>query len=77
MLVNQGYSVYSVSEDHCFMRVVLDWLCKDRWDKHLSKPAYKNLNEEQLLECIEHLKLYLDYPCVFEEDNKKSKEHRK
>lgn len=41
---------WSLKEDHCFMRVVLDQLFEDCWYNHLDKRlvAYKQLNESQL-----------------------------
>ena len=43
-----------VTEDHCFMRILLDRLFGDCWDNHLDRrlTAYKQLRDEQLRECI-------------------------
>ena len=43
-----------VAEDHCFMRIILDRLCGDCWYHHLDRrlTAYKQLNDEQLRQCI-------------------------
>ena len=43
-----------VTEDHCFMRIVLDRLFGDCWYNHLDRrlTAYKQLGDEQLRECI-------------------------
>ena len=44
-----------VQFSHCFARIVLDNLFQACWYEHLSrkKPAYKQLNEAQLLQAIE------------------------
>ncbi|MEO1616843.1 MAG: hypothetical protein AAFV88_13385 [Planctomycetota bacterium] len=43
-----------VTEDHCFMRIVLDRLFGGCWYEHLDRrlTAYKQLNNEQLSKCI-------------------------
>ena len=43
-----------VTEDHCLMRIILDRLFGDCWYNHLDRrlTAYKQLNDEQLRECI-------------------------
>jgi hypothetical protein len=43
-----------VTEDHCFMRIILDRLFGDCWYNHLDRrlTAYKQLGDEQLRECI-------------------------
>ena len=40
--------------NHCFARIVLDNLFEGCWYDHLSRklPAYKQLNEEQLMKAI-------------------------
>lgn len=43
---------WPVSEDHCFVRIVLDTLCQDVWYKHISTPAYQHLSETQLNKAI-------------------------
>lgn len=45
---------WTLVEDHCFMQVILDRLFGDSWCNHLDRrlTAYKQLNEEQLRECI-------------------------
>lgn len=40
----EGWCVY---EDHCLLRCIYDYACRDDWRKHIAKPAYKNLNIEQ------------------------------
>ena len=51
---------WTVREDHCFMRIILDHLFSDCWYNHLDcrLTAYKQLNVEQLqraVELAEHL----------------------
>ncbi|MEM6468664.1 MAG: hypothetical protein AAF802_03790 [Planctomycetota bacterium] len=43
-----------VTEDHCFMRIILDRLFQDCWYNHLDRrlTAYKQLRDEQLRDCI-------------------------
>lgn len=45
---------WSVTEDHCFMRILLDQLFQDCWYHHLNskQPAYRQLNLDQLKACI-------------------------
>ena len=38
---------WPVREDHCFQRIVLDTICGGVWYDHLSRPAYKNLTNDQ------------------------------
>ena len=38
---------WPVREDHCFQRIVLDTICEGVWYEHLSRPAYKNLTNDQ------------------------------
>ncbi|MEM6689434.1 MAG: hypothetical protein AAF664_08415 [Planctomycetota bacterium] len=48
-------SGWELTEDHCFMRVILDQLFKACWYDHLDRrlTAYKQLTEDQLHRCIE------------------------
>ena len=43
-----------LTEDHCFMRIILDRLFGDCWYNHLDRrlTAYKQLGDKQLRECI-------------------------
>ena len=45
---------WPVTEDHCFMRILLDRLFGDCWYHHLDTrlTAYKQLNDKQLRRCI-------------------------
>ncbi|MFK7820620.1 MAG: hypothetical protein AB8G99_18005 [Planctomycetaceae bacterium] len=45
---------WSITHDHCFMRIILDQLFGDCWYNHLDRrvTAYKQLNDDQLRRCI-------------------------
>lgn len=68
-----------VRHNHCFNRIVLDWLFSDVWYNHLdkSKTAISQLNDEQLCTMIERMELWLKQPDVLFEDNRKSLAYRK
>jgi hypothetical protein len=68
-----------VRHNHCFNRIVLDWLFSDVWYKHLdrSKIAINQLNEKQLQKMITRMELWLKQPEVLFEDNLKSLTYRK
>jgi hypothetical protein len=53
---------WSVTEDHCFMRIVLDQLFDDCWYRHLDKRlvAYKQLSDDQLAVAIDLANSILD-----------------
>lgn len=42
-----GRRNWSVSEDHCFQRIILDHVCGGVWYEYLERPAYKNLTKDQ------------------------------
>ncbi|CAM3748893.1 hypothetical protein MUGA111182_07130 [Mucilaginibacter galii] len=68
-----------VRHNHCFNRIVLDWLFSDIWYNHLdkSKTAISQLNDEQLCRMIERMQLWLKQPEVLFEDNKLSLAYRR
>lgn len=47
---------WTITEDHCFQRVVLDNVFEDIWYNHLDKdseiPAYKQLSKDELVSAI-------------------------
>ena len=48
-------SKWPVTLDHCFARIILDNVVgkgQQQWDKVISKPAVRNMNEQQLQEAI-------------------------
>ena len=48
-------SNWTLREDHCFMRIILDHLFSDCWYNHLDRrlTAYKQLNTQQLRQAVE------------------------
>ena len=58
--------------NHCFARVVLDWLFADVWYGHVAKPAYRHLTDDQLRRCIARMRLWLTDRAVLESDNARS-----
>ena len=56
--------------NHCFGRIVLDWLFGDVWYDHLDRPAYRHLTAEQLSQCIERMRLWLDDHDTLVADNR-------
>jgi len=68
-----------VRHNHCFNRIVLDWLFSDVWYNHLdkSKTAISQLNDEQLCTMIERMELWLKHSEVLFEDNRKSLAYRR
>ena len=40
-------------EDHCFQRIVLDTICGGVWYRHIERPAYKNLTDEQAQRAVQ------------------------
>lgn len=45
---------WPITEDHCFMRIVLDHVFHDCWYNHVDKRlrAYKQLNDTQLAQAV-------------------------
>lgn len=54
VLPNQAQSrEWPIRFDHCFGRVIYDCVVGDQWNRVIDSPAYKNLSDEQLRECID------------------------
>jgi len=68
-----------VRYNHCFNRIVLDWLFGDVWYNHLnqSKTAISQLSEEQLQKMIVRMELWLHQPDILTQDNTNSLAWRK
>ncbi|RYY06672.1 MAG: hypothetical protein EOP43_05625 [Sphingobacteriaceae bacterium] len=68
-----------VRHNHCFNRIVLDWLFQDVWYQHLdrSKTAISQLDQIQLQRMIERMEQWLQNPDLLFEDNRKSLTWRK
>jgi len=47
-------------QNHCYLRIALDNTFQAKWDTKIKKPAYKNLNKEELSKVIILLKAYFD-----------------
>lgn len=59
--------------NHCFGRVILDWLFQDVWYEHIKKrPAYQQLSEMQLQQAIERMEKWLEDGEILVRDNRDS-----
>ncbi len=69
---------YPVRFNHCFNRIVLDWLFQDCWYHHLSRrqTAISQLSDEQLKQVIGRMQLWLNDQQVLIVDNKASLQYR-
>ena len=65
--------------NHCFARIVLDWLFADCWYHHLNPkaPAYSQLNETQLKSAVERMNAWLQNPSLLIADNNASLQYRR
>ena len=71
-LVNEtlpGTFTQPIRFNHCFARVVLDWLFGDVWYGHVDRPAYRHLTADQLGRCIGRMERWLADPAVLIADN--------
>jgi deoxyadenosine/deoxycytidine kinase len=68
-----------VRYNHCFNRIVLDWLFQDVWYHHLNqqKTAISQLNDAQLQQMIERMEQWLQNPDLLISDNRQSLTWRK
>ena len=74
-LINQTLpSTYTqpIRFNHCFGRVVLDWLFDDVWYGHVDRPAYRHLTAEQLSRCIDRMHQWIADHSVLVADNARS-----
>lgn len=64
--------------NHCFARIVLDWLFQDCWYRHLhkNKPAYQQLTEKQLAACIQRMQAWIADSNLLYADNHASLGYR-
>lgn len=65
--------------NHCFNRIILDWLFSDCWYNHLSRKqaAISQLNREQLQSAIERMNKWLENQNYLIADNNSSLRYRK
>ena len=80
-LINQQLpSVYTqpVRFNHCFNRIILDWIFKDCWYHHLNKnkTALSQLYDEQLKIAIERMKAWLQNQELLIDDHNASLKYR-
>lgn len=68
-----------VRYNHCFNRIILDWLFNDCWYDHLvkNKTAISQLTERQLKSAIKRMKLWLQDKQILVDDNDASLLYRK
>ncbi len=71
--------VYPVRYNHCFNRIILDWLFSDCWYNHLdrNKTAISQLSDTQLEAAIVRMNQWLNDPQILITDNKISLAYRK
>lgn len=69
---------YPVRYNHCFNRIVLDWLFSDCWYHHLDKKktAISQLNAHQLQSAINRMNQWLSNQQILIEDNQRSLRYR-
>lgn len=67
-----------IKDNHCFQRVILDFLFKDCWYNHLdkSKTAYKQLTDNQLILATNRMVVWLNNIKILETDNNNSLKYR-
>jgi len=67
-----------VRANHCFARIVLDWLFKNCWYNHLSRktPAFRQLSSKQLAAAIGRMQEWLTDHSLLVEDNIASLKYR-
>lgn len=70
---------FPVKYNHCFNRIILDWLFNDCWYNYLNlkKTAISQLTDAQLQSAIERMKEWLADQNLLISDNQKSLEYRK
>jgi hypothetical protein len=64
--------------NHCFSRIVLDWLFQDCWYRHLNKkkPAFSQLTNNQLKTAIDRMQQWLHNHSILVADNLASLQYR-
>ena len=70
---------FPVRYNHCFGRIILDWLFQDCWYHHLhrNKPAFSQLNEQQLQSAISRMNEWIKDQQLLMDDNVASLNYRK
>lgn len=63
--------------NHCFARIILDWLFRDVWYNHIkTRPAYAALNEKQLVKAVERMEKWRSDNALLVADNQDSLRYR-
>lgn len=70
------YSSFSF-KNHCYWRIANDYACKDKWDKLVKRPFYKNASDIQLIKSITILQDMVGNKEVLFNFNKQSLTYRK
>ena len=52
-LARTSRSDWTVRNDHCFQRIVLDTICGGVWYDYQARPAYKNMTQDQLRRAVD------------------------
>ena len=70
---------FPVRYNHCFNRIILDWLFKDCWYNHLdkNKTAISQLTNEQFKSAIARMKEWLHNHQLLISDNNDSISYRR
>lgn len=70
---------FPVHFNHCFNRIVLDWLFRDCWYKHLDtrQTAISQLSRDQFVLAIIRMKEWMQNQKLLISDNKDSINYRK
>jgi hypothetical protein len=67
---------YPVRYNHCWGRIILDFIFKDDWRKHLKSPAYTKLSYSQLIDAIDTAEELEHNPEYAHKLNKQSLDYR-
>jgi len=59
-------------DNHCYLRIALDNTFSAKWDIKINRPAYKNLNDNQLEEVLKLLQQYQTKKDLLLEHNQNS-----
>lgn len=63
-------------DNHCYLRIALDNTIGAKWNTKIPRPAYKNLNKEQLVRVLQLLRQYRTDKAVLIKHNKISLDYR-
>ena len=63
--------------NHCYWRIALDNVLQGKWDTMIARPAYRNLNQDQLRKVISLLEIYLEDKQLLFRHNQQSLMYRR